>query len=93
MTTQQQPATIDLTPTWQGVLPILIAALEDGTKEGKKLAREELRRMAKAADTCKDNLQFAVYRIQDMLLEDDGQAFKEARKFVEDMKQKGFVAS
>jgi len=46
-----------------------------------------------SADTCKDNLQFAVYRIEDMLLEDDGQAFKEARKFVEDMKQKGFVSS
>jgi len=63
VTTEQQPATIDLTPTWQGVLPILIGALEDGTNEGKKLAREELRRMAKAADTCKDKLQFAVYRI------------------------------
>ena len=93
MTTEQKPATIDLTLTWQGVLPILIAALEDGTEEGKKIAREELRRMAKAADSRKDNLQFAVYRIEDMLKEDDGQAFKEARKFVEDMKQKGFVAS
>jgi hypothetical protein len=42
--------TIELTPTWQGVLPILLAALEDGTKEGKRIAREELRRMAEAAD-------------------------------------------
>lgn len=93
MTTEQKPVTIDLTPTWQAVLPILLAALEDGTAEGKKIAREELHRMAKAADTRKDNLQFAVYRIEDMLKEDDGQAFKEARKFVDDMKQKGFVNS
>jgi len=28
-----------------------------------------------------------------MLKEDDGQAFKEARKFVEDTKQKDFVKS
>lgn len=50
MTTKQKPATIDLTPTWQGVLPILLAALENGTDEGNKIAREELRRMAEAAD-------------------------------------------
>ena len=48
MTTEA--ATIDVTPTWQAVLPILFAALEDGTDEGKKIAREELRRMAQAAD-------------------------------------------
>lgn len=42
--------TIDLTPTWEAILPILLAALEDGTDAGKKIAREELTRMAKAAD-------------------------------------------
>jgi hypothetical protein len=31
-------------------LPILIAALEDGTDEGRKLAKLELASMAKAAD-------------------------------------------
>ncbi len=41
---------IDLTPTWQGILPLLLAALEDGTDQGKQIAREELQRMAKAAD-------------------------------------------
>jgi hypothetical protein len=41
---------IDLTPTWKGVLPIIIAALEDGTPEGKRLAKLELAQMAKAAD-------------------------------------------
>lgn len=42
--------TIDLTPTWAAVLPILLAAVEDGTAEGRKIAREELARMAGLAD-------------------------------------------
>lgn len=41
---------IQLTPTWRGLLPAFIAVLESGTDEGKRLAREELRRMAEAAD-------------------------------------------
>lgn len=47
---------IDMTPTWQGVLPVLLAGLEDGTAEGKRLARIELKRMAEAADSAKDAL-------------------------------------
>jgi hypothetical protein len=42
--------TIDLAPSWQEVLPILLAAVEDGTAEGRKIARKELARMAEAAD-------------------------------------------
>ncbi len=42
--------TIDMTPTWRAVLPIMIAAIQDGTFEGKKIAREELERMADLAD-------------------------------------------
>lgn len=42
--------TIDMTPTWAAVLPIYIACLEDGTEAGKRAAREELARMAAAAD-------------------------------------------
>jgi len=42
--------TIDLTPTWAAVLPILLAAMENGTDEGRRLAREEFARMAQAAD-------------------------------------------
>lgn len=42
--------TIDLTPTWAAVLPILLTAVEDGTFEGRKIAREELARMAGLAD-------------------------------------------
>jgi hypothetical protein len=42
--------TIDLTPTWLGVLPALLAAYENGTWRGKTIALEELTRMAKLAD-------------------------------------------
>jgi hypothetical protein len=42
--------TIDLTPTWCGVMPILIGVLESGTEVGKKSAREELYRMASIMD-------------------------------------------
>lgn len=41
---------IDVTPTWAGLLPYFFAVLECGTNDGRKLAREELYRMAKAAD-------------------------------------------
>lgn len=41
---------IEIVPKWQAVLPILLAALTDGTEEAKRIAREELERMAVAAD-------------------------------------------
>lgn len=41
---------IDITPTWAGLLPLLLAAITDGTDKGGKVAREELARMAEAAD-------------------------------------------
>lgn len=41
---------IDMTPTWAGIMPGLFAVLEDGTEIGKKLAREELMRLAKSMD-------------------------------------------
>lgn len=41
---------IDVTPTWSGILPALLFALDAGTPEGRKIAREELARMARAAD-------------------------------------------
>jgi hypothetical protein len=37
-------------PTWAKLLPAFFAVLENGTDEGKRIAREELARMAKAAD-------------------------------------------
>lgn len=39
-----------MTLKWENVLPYLVAALEDGTETGRKIAREELKRMAQAAD-------------------------------------------
>jgi hypothetical protein len=42
--------TVDITPTWRGILPAILAALTDGTAEGRKIAREELVRMADIAD-------------------------------------------
>jgi hypothetical protein len=47
MTTQ----TIDLTPTWRGILPVLIALIEKGNAEGRKAAVDDLERMATIADT------------------------------------------
>lgn len=37
-------------PTWSALLPAFFAVLENGTDEGKHIAREELTRMAQAAD-------------------------------------------
>lgn len=48
--TSTEPVTIDMTPTWAAVLPILLAGLEKGTAQGRKMSREELARMAQAAD-------------------------------------------
>lgn len=42
--------TIDATPTWSGLLPLLLAAVADGNAEGQRAAKEELARMAQAAD-------------------------------------------
>jgi hypothetical protein len=42
--------TIDLTPTWAGVMPILLEAYEHGEPEGRKIAREELMRLAQSMD-------------------------------------------
>jgi len=42
--------TIDVTPTWKAMLPVMIEALTNGTPTGKQLAREELARMADLAD-------------------------------------------
>lgn len=46
--------TIDMTPTWVGVLPMLLAAYENGSAKGRAIALEELQRMAKLADKAKE---------------------------------------
>lgn len=42
---------LDLTPTWAGLLPAFFAMLESGTGEGPKIAKEELARLAAFADS------------------------------------------
>ncbi|QQV57834.1 hypothetical protein JK151_20620 (plasmid) [Ralstonia syzygii subsp. celebesensis] len=37
-------------PTWASLLHVYIAVLEDGNAEGRRIAQEELARMAAAAD-------------------------------------------
>lgn len=55
---QKRARTIDVTPTWHGLLPLLLTIYVDGTDEGRKEAFSELQRMAQAADFwnrfCKD---------------------------------------
>jgi len=41
---------IDLTPTWTGIMPALIAALQNGSPVGENMAREELMRLAGIVD-------------------------------------------
>ena len=46
MTTQ----TVDLTPTWQGILPVLLTLLQSDNPQSRAIAESELRRMAGLAD-------------------------------------------
>jgi len=48
--------TIDVTPTWADVLPVLLTAHANGGPEGQKAAYEELRRMARLADKYNESL-------------------------------------
>lgn len=41
---------IDVTPTWEGLVPAFLALIENGNAEGRATAVAELTRMAKAAD-------------------------------------------
>lgn len=46
----KRQSTIDFTPSWRAVLPAILLALDHGGDEGKRIAKEELARMAEAAD-------------------------------------------
>lgn len=50
---------IDATPTWSGILPVLLTVLHDGNLEGKRMAGEELRRMARLADSLNEAMREA----------------------------------
>lgn len=41
---------VDMTPTWRGLVPLLITAITDGSPTAKSAAREELYRLADFAD-------------------------------------------
>jgi hypothetical protein len=63
----RRAGTIDLTPTWRDVLPLLLAGITDGTAEGQRLARAELQNMADLADArngCARKL-YAVQKVTD----------------------------
>lgn len=47
---RRQAGTIDLTPRWVGLLPVLLEIAMNGSAKGQTEARVELRRMAEAAD-------------------------------------------
>ena len=42
--------TIDVTPTWEAIVPLLVTVIREGTFEGRWEAEKELRRMAAIAD-------------------------------------------
>ena len=50
--TNPTTTTIDLTPTWLGILPTLIAIIENGRPEGRKEAINQLQKLAAYADDC-----------------------------------------
>jgi hypothetical protein len=48
--------TIDITPTWEGILPVLVEVAVNGTSlEGRKEAMNELRRLARIVDAMAEN--------------------------------------
>lgn len=42
--------TIDITPTWQGILPALLTLLKSDNPKTRELAEGEMYRMARSAD-------------------------------------------
>lgn len=46
-----EPRTINIAPTWQQAMTIYIAALEQGTGDGREAARKELQRVAGILDS------------------------------------------
>ena len=41
---------IDITPSWEGILPMLLLLIECGDVEGQRTAKAELAKMARLAD-------------------------------------------
>ena len=55
---------VDVTPSWRGIMPALIAALQAGTAEGQAIAREELGRLAAAVDAANQSGRDAAARAE-----------------------------
>ena len=58
--------TVNITPTWAGILPLILAVLEDGNDKGRKEVKGQLAVMANAAD--KYNEMVAPYAAMKVLL-------------------------
>lgn len=61
---------IDLTPTWTALLPVLLAVMQDGQPDGRRLARTELQRLCRMADELMPKLIGAVRAIDAALASD-----------------------
>lgn len=53
---QPEPQRKTLAPTYRGIVPLIIAALTDGTDKGKTAAKAELYQMADLADRYNANI-------------------------------------
>lgn len=42
--------TVDLTPTWSNIVPMLVLLIEHGNSEGRRTAWDQLYKMARLAD-------------------------------------------
>lgn len=62
MSEQDKPLTVDLTPTWTAAMEIYLAVLQDGTEDGKQVAREAMRDMAKKLEGQAELEHFAFIR-------------------------------
>jgi hypothetical protein len=47
---------VDCTPTWSAIMPSLLYLVESGTDSQKKVARDEIFRLAKAFDDSRENI-------------------------------------
>ena len=60
---QNAKAEIKIVPTWKAAAHIIEIGLANGTHEGKRLASEELQRMADVADRCVELTNVEVYQL------------------------------
>lgn len=67
--------TIDMTPTWAGILPALRALIENSNPEGRRTAWAELERMAALADE-RNQLSGELYRRESAELSDVIQSYE-----------------